>query len=153
MTKIVPLRSLRSAPVLLLALLLSGCATRVAQPAGGPGAPLAPAAIERFLLLAGERDYVQMGWIFGNAQGAILRQHPVREVEQRMYALAHVLQHDGYVLGGESAVPGRLGSAIRYNVALTRANRTFQVPITVARAGDGRWYVEMIDVEAVTNVR
>jgi hypothetical protein len=146
-------RSLRVLPVVLLVLIASGCATRVAQPAGGPGAPLAPAAIERFLQLAADRDYVQMGWIFGNAQGAILRQHPVREVEQRMYALAHVLQHDGYVLGSESSVPGRLGSAVRYNVALTRATRTFQVPITVARAGDGRWYVELIDVEAVTNVR
>jgi hypothetical protein len=149
----VPIRSVRTASVLLLVILLSGCSTRVAQPAGGPGGSLAPAAIERFLQLASERDYVQMGWIFGNAQGAILKQHPVREVEQRMYALAHVLQNDGYALGTESAVPGRLGSAVRYRVTLNRGTRTFQVPMVVARAGDGRWYVEQIDVEAVTNVR
>jgi hypothetical protein len=109
---------------------------------GRSGRTARAAAIERFLQLAAERDYVQMGWIFGNPQGAILRQHPVREVEQRMYALAHVLQHDGYVLGNASPVPGlTLGSAVRYNVALTRGcaasvvvTRTFlQVPITVAR--------------------
>ncbi|CAN5847131.1 hypothetical protein BH23GEM6_BH23GEM6_15200 [soil metagenome] len=145
--------SFRNSSILLLILVLSGCASRVAQPAGGPGAPLATAAVERFLHLAGERDYVQMGWLFGNAQGAILRQHPVGEVEKRMYALAHVLQHDSYVLGNESAVPGRMGGAVRYDVALTRGTRTLQVPITVTRGPDSRWFVELIDVEAVTNVR
>jgi hypothetical protein len=145
--------SFRSGSLLLVALLLSGCAVRSAPPAGGPGAALAPAAIERFLDLARERDYVQMGWVFGNQQGPIVRQHPEGEVEKRMYALAHVLQNDTYVIGRESAVPGRLGNAVRYDVTLTRGNRTVDVPIVVVRGPDSRWFVELIDVEAVTNVR
>jgi hypothetical protein len=145
--------SFRTGTIVLLVVLLSGCASRVAQPAGGPGAPLATAAVERFLHLADARDYVQMGWLFGNAQGAIIRQHPVGEVEKRMYALAHVLQHDAYVLGNEIPVPGRMGGALRYDVALTRGTRTMKVPITVTRGPDSRWFVELIDVEAVTNVR
>jgi hypothetical protein len=149
----VQFRGCRAVLSVILAVMLAGCATRVSPPASGPGAPAAPAAIERFLQLAVERDYVQMGWIFGNAQGPIIRQHPVGEVEQRMYALAHVLQHDGYVLGNESPVPGRTGSAVRYRVSMTQGPRTIQVPITVARGPDSRWYVELIDVEAVTNVR
>lgn len=147
------LSSLRTLSAFLLLLTLSACAARVAPPAGGPGAPAAPAAIERFLQLAADKDYVQMGWIFGNAQGPVIGQYPLGEVEQRMYALAHVLQHDGYVLGPESAVPGRIGSAVSYQVSLTRGSRTFPVPITVARGPDSRWYVEVIDVESVTNVR
>lgn len=145
--------SLRALAPLLLLLVQGACAGRVPPPAGGPGAPAAPAAIERFLQLAAERNYVQMGWVFGNAEGAIIRQQPVAEVEQRMYALAHVLQHDGYVLGPESTVPGRTGAAVRYQVRLTRGQRVYQVPMTVTRGPDGRWFVEVIDVEAVTNVR
>ena len=126
---------------------------RAAGSAETPGAPVAAAAAERFLRLAGEREYVEMGWVFGTAEGPVLRQWPRAEVEKRMYALASVLQHDSFVLGREGPVPGRIGAAVRFPAEIMNQGRAFVVPITVVRGPGGRWFVEQVDLQAVTNVR
>lgn len=143
----------RPLALLILGLLATGCSARVSPPPGGPGAVAPGVAVEQFLQLAAERDFARMGWYFGTAEGAILDSQPAPDVEQRMYALAHVLQHDGYVLGPEQPVPGRVGTSMRYPVTLTRNQRNYSVPFMVTRGPGGRWFVEMIDVEAITNVR
>ena len=115
-----------------------------------PGAPAAPAAVERFLQLAADRDYVGMGWVFGTADGAVLERDPAPEVEQRMYAIASILQHDGFVVGNGTAVPGRVGEAQLFDVIMTRSTTTYRVPFTAVRGPGGRWFVEQVDVEAIT---
>ena len=150
----VPVRSYaRSLLVPVVLALLSACGGRVPPPENGPGGPVASAAVERFLQLAGSKSYVQMGWVFGTAAGPVMRQWPLPEVEQRMYALATVLQHDSFVVGRESPVPGRAGAAVRFESQLLRQGRTFQVPVVAVRGPQGRWYVEQVDVQAITNVR
>lgn len=146
-------RNIRLPLALLVALALAGCAGRLPAPEGSPGGPLAAAAAERFLQLAGERDYVQMGWVFGTADGPVIRQWPLPEVEKRMYAMASVLQHDSFVIGRESPVPGRIGQAVSFSAEILNRGRSFVVPITVVRGPGGRWFVEQVDLQAVTGNR
>lgn len=135
---------------LLVALALAACAGGLPRPEGAPGAPAPEAAVERFLRLAAAGDYVQMGWVFGTSDGAIIERDPVPEVEQRMYALANILRHDTFMVGGGQSVPGRVGGAQRFTVQLLRGAERIPVPFTAVRGPDGRWFVEQVDLEAVT---
>lgn len=142
----------RSLQVIILAILLTGCGARSSPPAGLAGAPAPPAAVERFLHLAAERDYAGMGWIFGTAEGPILTRDDQGQVEQRMYALASLLEHDGFVLAEGVPVPGRTGEAIRFQVTLTRRGGTVQLPFVAVRGPQNRWFVEQLDVQALTGM-
>lgn len=143
-----PLLSRGSSFAILL--LLAACAGGMRPPAGGAGAPAPTVAVERFLQLAGEREYLGMGWLFGTATGAVLERDPAAEVEQRMFALATLLQNEGYEVGTGTSVPGRVGAAQRFDVRLRRGGREHSVPIVAVRGPGGRWLVEQVDVEAVT---
>jgi hypothetical protein len=145
-----PVRLPVSLLVLLGATLATGCAPRLAPPGGVAGAPAPAAAVERFLQLAAERDYGAMGWLFGTNAGPILRRDPVPEVEQRMYALASLLEHDSYVIGSGSPVPGRTGDAVRFEVVLRRGSQGYTVPFTTVRGPQQRWFVEQLAIEAIT---
>ncbi len=138
--------------VVALLLVSAGCGARMAAPAGLPGAPAAPAAVERFLHLAASRDYGGMGWVFGTADGPILARDDQGQVEQRMYALASILEHDGFVLGEGAPVPGRTGEAFRFDVTLSRRAASVQVPFIAVRGPQDRWFVEQLDVEALTGL-
>jgi len=137
----------------IMTLLAVGCASGARPPGGLAGAPAPLAAVEQVLQYAAEKDYRAMGWVFGTMEGAIAQRDPMPEVEQRMYVLANVLTHDGFVIGGGTPVPGRTGSAMAFDVTLRRGNRTFQVPFTTVRGPRDRWYVEQFDVEAITGAR
>lgn len=130
--------------------MLAACAGGLRPPAAGVGAPAPNAAVERFLQLAGEREYLAMGWLFGTAEGAVLSRDTPSDVEQRMFALATLLQNEGYDVGTGSAVPGRVGGAQRFDVRLARGTQQMVVPITAVRGPGGRWLVELVDVEAIT---
>lgn len=136
--------------VVVMVLFMGACAS---SRAGGAvaGAPAAPAAVERFLQLASVKDYVGMGWIFGTAGGPIMARDPAAEVEQRMYALASLLAHDGYVVGNGMAVPGRTSEAVAFDVIITQGGRNLRVPFTAVRGPSDRWFVESLDVEVLTN--
>jgi hypothetical protein len=144
---LVPFRVL---PLTVLALVLAACGRSVPPPKTGPGAPAAVTAVERFLQLGAAKDYAEMGWIFGTTQGPIIKRDPPGDVERRMFALASVLQHEMYAVRGETAVPGRVGNAMRVEVQLTNRGRTYDVPFTVVRGPGARWFIEQIGLEAVT---
>lgn len=131
-------------------LLIAACAGGLRPPPAGAGAPAPAAAVERFLQLAGEREYLEMGWLFGTAEGAVLARDPASEVEQRMFALATLLQNEGYEVGTGTSVPGRVGAAQRFEVRLRRGERQHTVPLVAVRGPGGRWLVEQVDVEAIT---
>src|SRR5690606_28024614 len=100
--------------------------------------------------LAGERQYLEMGWLFGTSEGAVLERDPASDVEQRMFALATLLQNQGYEVGTGTSVPGRVGGAQRFDVRMQRNGRQHTVPIVAVRGPGGRWLVEQVDVEAIT---
>ena len=147
-----PSTSSTRTPPAVLVTLLAGCAGRSAgAPAARSGAPSAAAAVERFLELARQKDYVQMGWVFGNAEGPVLARFPQPEIERRMYGLAEVVQSDSFTVGTGSPVPGRIGQAELFRVRLRSGSLTKQVPMTTV-LGPGRvWFVELVDIEAITN--
>ena len=129
----------------VLVVLLAACAGRSAAPAAGPGAPTAAGAVERFLQLARQKDYVQMGWVFGNAEGPVLARFPQPEIERRMYGLAEVVQSDSFAVGPGSPVPGRIGRAESFQVRLRRGSLTRRVPMTAVLGPDRAWFVELVE--------
>lgn len=135
---------------LALVLAVAACGPSVRAPASGPGAVAPAEAVERFLRLAAEPDYLQMGWIFGTERGPIIRRDPAGDVERRMYALARVLEHERFEVRAQRPVPGRVGNAILVEVALTQRGREYAVPFTVVRGPGERWYIEEVRVEAIT---
>ena len=137
--------------VLCAVVISAACSGRVQPPAGGVGAAAPELAVERFLQLALDREYLQMGWFFGTTEGSVLQRDSPEDVERRMYALATVLQNQGFIVGPGAPVPGRVGAAQVFNVQLTRSGEQVRVPITVVRAGEGRWLVEDVPVQAITN--
>ena len=131
---------------------MAGCGGGGARlPAGGPGGVASTAAVERFLQLARDKDYVQMGWVFGTEEGPVIARDPIGDVERRMYALADVLQHEAVTVGSPTPVPGRIGAAESFQVQIRRGGNQYRVPMVVVRGPDRRWFVEQVDVEAVTN--
>lgn len=133
----------------LLLLATAACAGNP-RPAGGTGGASATLAVERFLQLVDDESYVEMGWVFGTESGPVIEQWPRPEVEQRMYAIARVLAHDSYVLGPSQAVPGRIDRAERFMVTLQARGSVYEVPFIAVRGPRGRWYVERVDLQAVT---
>lgn len=144
-------RAFARLPALVVLLLIAACAGGLRPPAGGAGAPAPEAAVERFLQLAGEREYLEMGWYFGTSEGPVNGRDAASDVEKRMYALATVLQNEGYVVGSGTPVPGRVGAAQRFTVRLMRNGREQQVPFTTVRGPGERWLVEQVDVQAITS--
>lgn len=138
--------------VLLAALVgLAACRTASA-PSADAGAPAPEAAVERFLQLAAQKDYRQMGWLFGTEQGSVYARDSRENVEKRMYILATVLEHESYRLSEPQPVPGR-PAAQRYDVALRQRGRDYTVPFVVVRGPRQRWFVAQIGLEAITNPR
>ncbi|MBV9774284.1 MAG: hypothetical protein JO040_10065 [Gemmatimonadetes bacterium] len=135
----------------LVLALLAGCSQAVAGARGPTGAPAPAAAAESFMRLAGEKDYTGMGRVFGTTKGSVLQRDPAGDVERRMYAMASVLQNEGFTIRGEEPVPGRVGAAVRSMVRITHNGRATDVPFTMVRGPEGRWYVEEVGLEAVTS--
>ncbi|MQA90930.1 MAG: hypothetical protein GEU90_11920 [Gemmatimonas sp.] len=107
--------------------------------------------MERFLHLAAEGDYLGMGWVFGTAEGPSLESYPAAEVERRMYALAGLVVSESYTIGQGAPQPRQRGNAAVFHVSLTQGGRTLEVPFTAVSGGDGRWFVESVAVEAITD--
>jgi hypothetical protein len=139
---------------LALVVLVAACGPTVRAPAAGPGAPAPAEAVDRFLRLAVDQQttdrYIQMGWIFGNERGPIVRRDPASDVERRMYAISRVLEHEGFELRPQRPVPGRVGNAIQIDVDLTQRGQEFTVPFIVVRGPAQRWYIEEVRLEAIT---
>jgi hypothetical protein len=123
-----------------------------ATPHGIPGAVAPAAAVEQFLRLAEQKQYLEMGWIFGTREGPVLERMPQGEVEQRMYGLASVLEHDRFAIRDQQPVPGGLGTETQMTVRIHNRTGDVDVPFTAVRGPGDRWFVEKIDVEAVTKL-
>lgn len=140
-------RSLSLVPALLVLMACSGTA-QTARPAGTPGGAAPAATVEAFLQLAAQKNYAQMGYLFGTREGAIINRDREAQVERRMYTIATILENQRFVIRDQSAIPGR-SDAVQLNVQLTQRGQTVDVPFVLVRSGD-RWFVEQIDLERIT---
>ena len=151
--------------------LVAGCATRAVQTSAV--AAVAPQlSVERFLQAVNARDYAGMARIFGTTDGPMgdtgssfgcfwkkigaafggSSCRDWRDVELQMDALALILQHVDYQIVSEGGVAGRRQSVTRIGVDLTLPqNRVARDVTFVVVMSEGRWMVEMIDLEKVTS--
>jgi DNA-binding cell septation regulator SpoVG len=143
------LRSWRIASLVPALLLVLSSLPASAQDGGGT----APAStVERFLRLAAEKNYVQMGEVFGTKDGAILRRDPAPQVQRRMFAIANILENQRFVIRDEQPIPGRIGEAVQLTVQITQRGRPRDVPFVVVKDARNRWYVEQVDLEKLTRI-
>jgi hypothetical protein len=110
-------------------------------------------AVERFLRAASQKQYGQMAELFGTTQGSVLQRDARPEAERRMYAIASVLQNDRFTLRDQTPVPGSPTREMALTVQLSRGGRSVDVPFTLVPGPEGRWFVEKVDLEAVTTIR
>lgn len=148
------IRTLSLASALVLALVAgtgSAHAQRTApapavRPAGSPAE-----VVERFMQLAAAKSYGQMGYVFGNREGAIIAREPQPSVERRMFAIASILQNDRFVIRGQNAIPGRPeADAVQLTVQVTNNGQSRDVPFVAVRTARGNWLVEQIELERLT---
>lgn len=132
--------------------LTSACTTqRVSGGGSDEMAAVAPMlSVERFLAAANAGDYEAMARLFGTSSGPI--EGDRAEIELRMDAISRVLRHDDYRIVGEASVPGRADPTTRVGVDITVGTQVIpNVAFHVVRTQGGRWMVQEIDLEAITN--
>jgi hypothetical protein len=107
-------------------------------------------AVHAFLDAAQSKDYERMGQQFGTHEGPAELTLGVKDVEQRMVVLAAFLEHSGYeVKAAQQAL--LQPDEHRLNVTLTGTSRgTVTLPFITVSTKDGRWFVEKIDLSALT---
>lgn len=145
----------------LFLLLVTACGAQQAAPSstpgqpprGGPGGAAPSTTVEQFLRLAARKQYLDMGWLFGTTQGAIMSRDPRADVERRMFALASVLENREFTIRDEAPIPGSVGQSVRLTVQLQTRGGTMNVPFVTVRGPGERWFIEQIDVQAVTSPR
>jgi hypothetical protein len=152
----------RNLPVVVLALCLSAAAcggggSRGAAPSSGPppsgiGATAPAAAVEQFIGLAQQQRYTEMGYVFGTARGPLAERQAPARVTRRMQALANVLRHDTYAMTGVVPVSGRPEARL-VTVQLRQGRGMVTVPFTVVQGPGGRWLVEVVDLQPITDAR
>ena len=154
-----------------LAVLASGCATTSVS--SDPMLAVAPGmSVESFLQAVNAKDYATMANIFGTQDGPMgdtggtfgcafkkmgswigLGDSCAERfnVELRMSAIAQLLRHEEYRLAADSPVPGRRIPTRQLAVHLTRDGRQINdIPFTLVQSGQGRWLVETIGLEKIT---
>lgn len=142
-------------PVLLavvLALPLGACTSQpVARPASSEMAGMGPPlSVERFLQAVNARDLDAMAGLFGTVDGPIKGSRT--DIELQMDLIAGILKHEDYSIASQRSVPGRQAPTTRVGVDLDIAGDHIpDVGFMVVRTNQGRWLVEEIDLEAVTN--
>jgi hypothetical protein len=140
--------TLPAAATLLVALAACGGGRGSYGPAPSGVVATAPAAaVEKFLGFARQGHFAEMAYVFGTSRGPLAEQQDARRVQRRMEALARVLHHDSFTMTGVLPEPGR-PEARRVRVDLRRGQQVFDVPFLVVQGPAGRWFVEVVDMDA-----
>jgi len=107
-------------------------------------------SVERFLQAVNAEDLEAMGRIFGTAKGPA--QGEPLQLERELALIARILRHDDYRVVSDRRAFGRVNLTHRVGVDLTiDGQRIPDVAFMVVQSGQGRWYVECIDLEKVTS--
>lgn len=129
--------------------MLSACHAG-ARPDAAP-APAAPeAAVQAFLAAVDSNSVDRMAALWGDANGPPTDRRILREREQRLAIIQHLLQHDAFQFvpapaGANAPRAGRRMVWVELRTGTTRAT----VPFTVVGQRHGGWLVEDIGLEAL----
>lgn len=103
-----------------------------------------------FLDAVATDDYPRMWRVFGTESGPAVENFGIPEIEARMIVLARLLKNDGYelrVANMASYGPDR----IRYEARMEGTRKgSVTVPILTVPADGDRWFVEQLDMDALT---
>ncbi len=132
---------------------LSACASSGGGSASDrdvPGAATSELAVRSFLDAANREDYSGMMDLFGTENGPAVDEFGVQDVEARMIVLSGLLKHGGYTLS--QANLAMLGpKRIRYEARMTGTRKgNVVVPVVTVPDGSGRWFVEWLNLDALT---
>lgn len=140
-----------------VAVLMSSCTTTVIQQGGAPDgmAAVAPQlSVERFLQAVNANDYQAMRNIFGTVDGPFRGNGSATDVEIQMATIAQILRHNDYRIVSEARAPGYETPTNRIGVNLTIGQRVYpDVPFLVVQTPEGRWMIQEIGLEKVTQGR
>lgn len=138
--------------IALLSAASAGCSARTSSQSGSSshGASTSEMAVRGFLDDANADDYGGMSDLFGTDEGPAVERFGVTDVEQRMIFLAGILKHDSYEL--QQANLAQLGpDRIRWEARMSGTRKGgVVVPIITVPDADGRWYVERLNLDALT---
>ncbi len=135
---------------------LAGCASSgavLSAPRNQYGSLTPEQAVHAFLDAAASKDYQRMGQQFGTHKGPAELSLGVKDVEQRMVVLAAFLENSGYDV---KAAHQQLLQPYehRLDAVLNGTSRgTVTLPFVTVSTEGGRWYVEKIDLSALTRER
>lgn len=144
--------------VVAVAMIASSCTTTVIQQGGGSNDELAAVApmlsVERFLQAVNANDFQSMRRIFGTVDGPFQGNGSEADVELQMATIAQILRHDDYRIVSEARAPGYENPTNRIGVTLTIGERVYpDVPFLVVQTREGRWMIQEIGLENVTQGR
>lgn len=128
-----------------------GCSTKSASTGDSSyGASTSELAVRGFLDGANSDDYGRMSSLFGTDKGPAVKRFGVTDVEQRMIFLAGILKHRSYEL--QQSNLAQLGpDRIRWEARMQGTRKGgVVVPVITVPDGGGRWYVERLNLDALT---
>ena len=137
--------------IALLAAISGGCSAKSTSPSGSSyGASSSEMAVRSFLDGANADDYGRMSDVFGTDAGPAIERFGVTDIEQRMIFLAGLLKHSSYSL--EQANLAQLGpDRVRWEARMSGTRKgSVVVPIITVPDGAGRWYVERLNLDALS---
>jgi hypothetical protein len=121
---------------------------------GAVGGATPAEALTRFMAAAKAEDLQAVAAVWGDDQGLARDKLSRQELEMRTYIIVKCVRHDSYkVLSEGNAAGGRRV----LNVQLTKAAgppRGTLTPIsnfTMARGPQGRWFVEIVEMQPLQN--
>ena len=88
--------------------------------------------------------------LFGTADGLAVEEFGVQDIEARMIFLSQLLKHESYTLSQRNLA--MLGpDRVRYEVRMTGTRKgNVVVPVIAIPDGSERWYVERLNLDALT---
>lgn len=138
---------------LIAALLTAACRTgSPSNPSGGSdggaetGATSARAATEGLLAALRAEDLQAISALWGNANGPARSIFPREELEKREVAMVACFRHDRSRVVSEGV--GENGGR-KFQIDLSRGATTKTTSFNTVRASTGRWYVDVLDINAV----
>jgi hypothetical protein len=137
--------------LICVAIASAGCSTHASSQAGSQtGAPTSELAVRGFLDGANAADYGQMSSLFGTDKGPAVERFGVTDIEQRMIFLARILKHSSYELRQVNLA--QLGpDRVRWEARMSGTRKGgVVVPVITVPDGTGRWYVERLNLDALT---
>ena len=97
-----------------------------------------------------DRAYERMAAVFGTERGSVHRTMSAEEVRNRMIVLSACLRPASHRIIAESDFASRQSGQASVTVELSRGKDTLTLPFRIVIGPEDRWFIDRIDLSAVT---